>query len=316
MEDNYIEKIYINLNNCDKKIDSNDAKKNMYFSDLARYIANRVFEQTNIEDLIFAISNYEISKKIFDEITKDSIEKFNDEFGCDISLSYEDKMFICKEMIENYREKYSENEIFKLLCDDFELCNLDTYKSVGYVRSLTSNKATEVFAKTLGKISLSSKENYSTLIDDVKLGNIEYAVIPVENSSDGRLNSFRNLVDKAGLYTIMACNIINDKDEKTQYDLVSIKQKGFTQYSNPMIRFRITFDTLDDLSGLLQILNSTKTTLYRLFSLSIFETGRDNSFDVICNIKETDLLLLLCLLKLFYPQFVFCGVFEMKEDLI
>lgn len=307
-----IEIIKNNINLYINNANNNLTKRKMYLSDFTKILKEDITSNLGCDDIFESICKNESVKKIFDDNLKNLYSGLEfTEYEKEV-LKY-DVLFICSELIKDNVKGKTISDIAYYLTDENEIETEQSENIISYVRSVSSNKATEIFAKTLGKITLSPKDNYSQLIEDISNGDISYAVFPVENSNDGRLSSFRNLIERQGLYTILSCSIENERDEKTQFDLVSQKMKIPVKMDNPMFRFRITLNDMNELGTMLSLLEETNTKIYRLFSLTNFDIGRDNSFDIICQIKDSDFPLLITILKLFYPQFVFSGLFDLKE---
>ena len=118
------------------------------------------------------------------------------------------------------------------------------------------------------------------------------------------------MIDKNGLYTILNCSINNGLDDITKFDLVSTHLRILNLNANLFFRFRITFENLADFEKLQNAMTYAKAKIVSIFDISAGESGRENSYDFIYDISNSNIPLRFCILKLIFPQFITCGIYN------
>lgn len=289
-------------------------KRRLHLSDYSKIIKDEILKETGEDNIPDALKNHESAKKIFDGFIEKLPDNYSD--GSDeISFIKEsindcDIFYICSEMLDTYDSVSDKKNAEIYFGNQGQNRKSDKNENfIAYVRGPLSNTATEKFAKVLGNSSPYIKDSYNTLFKDAEELENGYAVIPVENTNDGRLNYFRNMADRNELYTVLSCEVEGAEDVTT-FDLVSSKLKIFDYEGELYLRFRITFDKLDDMRRLQSILAYCNAVSENVFNISAGESSRENSFDFIYNVTNANLMLIYCLLKFMFPQYVTCGIYN------
>ena len=98
-----------------------------------------------------------------------------------------------------------------------EITKAGSHGRLSYVRNRYNDMAYEKFSKIIRNMKFSYVSSFAQACDDVISGNSEYAILPVENSSDGRLFGFYSLLDR---YELRICGVTElDTDDDTASDI-------------------------------------------------------------------------------------------------
>ena len=125
------------------------------------------------------------------------------------------------------------------------------------------------------------EESFADVCRSVYSGVTEYGIVPVENSSDGRLTGLYGLFERYGLYIIMLCEVgSGDGEGYTKFALCSRSMKLLRAGGERILHIRLTLDTAGGLSDLLFCGKYFGASLRRADPVPTAATGRENSFDV------------------------------------
>ncbi len=92
-----------------------------------------------------------------------------------------------------------------------------SHGKISYVRNRYNDEAYESFSRLVRNTKFTYTASFAQACEDVLNGNSEYALLPVENSSDGRLFGFYSLLDR---YELNICGIT---ELETEDPISSIK---------------------------------------------------------------------------------------------
>ena len=107
-------------------------------------------------------------------------------------------------------------------CDSvFELLGLNesaqpgSHGKISYVRNKYNDAAFENFSRVVRNAKLSYAPSFASACEDVVSGLCEYAILPIENSSDGRLFGFYSLLDRYELHICAVTSLETNDDPAT-----------------------------------------------------------------------------------------------------
>lgn len=228
------------------------------------------------------------------------------------TLSLCDAMYFCRAISRFGDRTYTETDVERWLSDgDTVQYTRGGDTRIAFVRGRQANEAFAEFARFIpGGAMPYGEENFSDVCQSVYSGIAEYGIIPVENSSDGRLASFYGMFEKFGLYITMLCEVRSgDGEEYTKFALCSRSVRSLRAGGEKILHIRLTLDSPDELAALLCGGSHYGASLRRAEPVPVSAAGRENSFDVSFCVDGADLAGLICCLKLEYPQFSTVGLY-------
>lgn len=230
-----------------------------------------------------------------------------------------DRLYFCKAISRFDGRKYTEDDALRWLSDGEQTVvpPASGEKRIAFMRSRQANEAFSRFARYIpGGVMPFGEESFADVCRSVYSGATEYGLIPVENSSDGRLVGLYGLFERYGLYITMLCDIASpDGEGYTKFALCSRSPESIKAKGEKILHIRLTLDSPDGLSELLFCGKYFGAFLRRADLIPLSAAGRENSFDVSLCIDNCDLAGLICALKLEYPQFSAVGIYtEIKAE--
>lgn len=228
------------------------------------------------------------------------------------TLSLCDVLYFCREISRFGGKTYAAADAERWLSDG----DIIQYPRAGdvkiaFVRGRQANDAFAEFARYIhGGAMPYGEESFADVCQSVYSGIAEYGIIPVENSSDGRLASFYGMFEKFGLYIIMLCEVMSgDGESYTKFALCSRSVKALMADGEKTLHFRLTLDSPDGITALLYGGRYYGASLRRAEPIPVSAAGRENSFDISFCVDGADLAGFICCLKLEYPQFSTVGLY-------
>ena len=94
-------------------------------------------------------------------------------------------------------------------------------KRVSYLRSPMTDRAFNVFSEKLGTLSAAYGADFRSICEDVYYERSDACILPLENSSDGLLMSFRRPLLKYELYIRAVCDVRQNDDSLITLALLS-----------------------------------------------------------------------------------------------
>ena len=226
-----------------------------------------------------------------------------------------DDLYICKSIASLDGDNYDENDIIRWLLESEEVVSYPIRdKKVSFVRGNQSGRAFECFAKYVPGVLAEYEEDFKSACEAVANGESTYAIVPVENSTDGRLNSFYRLIEKYALSIVLAADIPSDDYENsTKFALVYKSLDVIKANGSKMFEFKITFSEPRELGEVIFAAEYFGATVHKVYSLPLSSGGRENSFDIILDLNDANTAGLLCYLFLEYSQFTAVGIYTLME---
>ncbi len=228
------------------------------------------------------------------------------------TLSLCDALYFCRAISRFGGKAYTAEDAERWLSDgDTAQYSRTGDIKIAFVRGRQANGAFAEFARYIkGGAMPYGEESFADVCQSVYSGAAEYGIIPVENSSDGRLASFYGMFEKFGLYIIMLCEVKSDNGEGyTKFALCSRSVKALRAEGEKILHFRLTLDSPDGLAPLLYGGGYYGASLRRAEPVPFSAAGRENSFDISFCVDGADLAGFICFLKLEYPQFSAVGLY-------
>ncbi len=177
-------------------------------------------------------------------------------------------------------------------------------ETVSYVRSSYADTAYLAFAAAMSGPKVLYGHEFAEVCENVYYNRCAYCLLPVENSSDGRLAGFRGLILKYGLKIVAVCRV---KDAVTEgHTLFALLKKSLVLPDGGGVRF---FEFQAQALDLFSLLASAEACGMRLRGIAS-TAGRPDRYDLVMQIDERGFCGFLSLLHLEYPDFVPLGIYR------
>ena len=205
-------------------------RKFAHLKERAGIIARSLKAKSGVSDIMEAVSHFYESAEIFAEQRgeRQDFTNYFAEANCGAASPLSeisgklDALCLCKYIAEADGTVYGKKDIVSWLCESEEM-PLPTGgdKKVSFVRGNGSGRAFERFAKYVPGVLAEYEEDFRSALEAVANGESTYAIVPIENSLDGRLNSFYRLIEKYVLSIVLTVDIPSDDYESsTKFALV------------------------------------------------------------------------------------------------
>lgn len=180
-----------------------------------------------------------------------------------------------------------------------------------YQKNSFSDSAYLQFAPLLDSSRAAYAHSFTSACEDVYNGICEYCILPLENSSEGRLIGFEKLIDSYGLKIVATCDIIeNETARSTRFALLRRTLLPLLPSADIKSSYlEISFPMSEDptLAELLLAAQLCGLTLYRIHSLP--EAENVYRYHVIFAIGRGSLSTFLLYLSMEIPQYTPIGIY-------
>lgn len=92
--------------------------------------------------------------------------------------------------------------------------------TVVYLKNPLADIAYNNFSKLLQDPRVLYKETFSDVCEEVYYSRVPYCILPIDNSEEGRMTSFGNMIRKYGLKIILTCNVESANGKITRFALL------------------------------------------------------------------------------------------------
>ena len=226
-----------------------------------------------------------------------------------------DEFYICKCISEYDGGEYRKNDIIEWLSENDEQAEPAVRdRRVSFVRGNGPGRAFERFAKYVPGVLAEYEDDFRRALEAVANGETTFAIVPIENSFDGRLNSFYRLMEKYALSIVLAANIPSDDYESsTKFALVYKKLDVIEAEGEDFFECKITLRDPAELADIINAASYFSADVCKVYSLPLSSGGRENSFDIIFGLDGANYAGLFCYLMLKYPHLSPIGVYTLLE---
>lgn len=110
--------------------------------------------------------------------------------------------------------------------------------AIACFKNATFDKAYKALSKHLSYHRIAYYSDFNSVCEAVYDGKADYCVLPVENSTDGRLGGFYNLITKYELFVCLATEILSDDENvKTRFALCGKKTEPLIPHKRETERY-------------------------------------------------------------------------------
>jgi hypothetical protein len=131
-------------------------------------------------------------------------------------FSIRDKVLICRRLMEVLRESgYEPGELL------FPAPAPSDNSVVSYVDNQFSAAAYDIFSSHISGAVPRKYSSFTEMCDSTASGETDACILPIENTSDGKLLSFYSLIDRSDLKISNICDVYSEDDSRrTRYALL------------------------------------------------------------------------------------------------
>lgn len=308
--------IFHNMANLDSEQMSLIERRFAHITELAYALAEKVTEEPFYRDPAFA-SLYKAAA--FRNMTeKYEYPEFNEKllrsFGGRLNVI--ERAYLCAEI---NRLCGSSDPLFYFEKSDSH--DNDEADTVSYLRNYYADEAYNKFSEELKRPQVVYNDDFVGVCEDVYDNRAKLCILPIENTFDGVLNSFRAIISKYELKTVMTCDVTSaDGEGLTKFALLKknveiLPASGGTLYAS----FLLEVSDFD--SELHEISIADILTAAECFGLKLNKLGSHiDSYDAgsVCEAvfraESGDLAGFLCFLQLEAPLFTVSGIYSHIPD--
>ncbi len=232
---------------------------------------------------------------------------------CAEGMNISDKVLLCFAVCEFYEQRNNLNFKFGYMPSVTESVPSEALNKISYMKNKYTDKALSVFSSLLGTNRSSLANSFAISCDEVVSGNCEFALLPVENSTDGVLYSFYSLIEDNELNIFATCEItdIHDEFKSTRFALVCKNPTNVVPRKNHSRYFEFIY-TADDNISVCDILSAAKQCGLRLIlhnSIPIpYKTEEYRGHFIFCA-DNSSLDVYLLFLSVFAVQYISLGIY-------
>jgi hypothetical protein len=302
-------------------------RKFAHLSERANIISRLLKERSCCADILKAVATFDEATEIYEDIKGERpnfslyLDEVNKGAAECLSKSSEilDDLYICK-MIASYdNNSYTKKDLEALICEREgvePISKKETRdKKVSFVRGNQSGRAFEYFAKFVPGVLAEYEEDFKSACESVANGESTYAIVPIENSLDGRLNSFYRLIEKYALFVVLTAEIPSDDYENsTKFALVYKNPDIIEADGKEFFECKLILSRQSELGNIILAADYFGAEVCKVYSLPLSFGGRENSFDIIFSTEGADIAGFFCYLFLEYPHFNTVGFYTSVEE--
>ena len=186
---------------------------------------------------------------------------------------------------------------------------------IACLKNSYTDKAYDRFKHLFYEPSVSYCENFVSVCEEVYYGNANFCILPVENSKEGRLSSFYQLIRKYDLKIVSCCTAHSaNKDDRTKFALLKKSFDFDVLYRDELyFEFFATLDDTDLLSDILSAVTDFGLKIVRVDSLPLEYSDAEYSYDLVIKVEKSRFADFLCYLKIKAPRFVPLGLYDFAD---
>lgn len=245
-------------------------------------------------------------------LSKDSAEKlFRDRaisFGGGEDISGNDLQLLCADISDMCGKKDIDSVLPSLISPPVR--SIGKIIKISLIKSLPSIKAFENFAKVLRGAEAVYGEDFQSMCDGTEDGS--YTVIPIYNTSDGRLNSFYKLIEKYELNIILTTDVLSpDGENNTRFALLGKSPEYIKSSGKSVMEIKITLESASSIGDIVCSAEYFGIETLCIDALPYSFSGRENSYELSFDVSSGDCGGFICYMKLKYPQYYLTGIYTL-----
>ena len=251
---------------------------------------------------------------IFTQNNTPSRDDTSKRFG---GLSTLDKIDFCRSVS---KAKQINQELSQALFGESERISSEAKGRLAYMQNHYTDAAYLIFSKSVPSLRASYFSSFQAVCEEVYTGACEYCILPIENSSDGKLMSFYSMIDKYELKISSVCTVRHsDGQSFTKFALLnkSFLPSGIfnapAAYLNKRsIEIRVSQTSVNDspLDNILLAANACDLRIHRVDSLPLSYNEDLLGYYIVLGINNVDFKTFLTYVAFEYTQCYIVGIYS------
>ncbi len=156
---------------------------------------------------------------------------------------------------------------------------------VVYLKNSLADIAYSTFSKVIKNARVVYAESFSEVCEQVYYSRIPYCILPLENSDDGRMASFANLIRKYDLKIVMTCNVESAVEKVTKFALLKREFSIFhcpdTMNDGDYLEIELNLGTNGSLHNVLEAANMFGYRLCKIDSFPLQYSEKEYYFNIV-----------------------------------
>ncbi len=184
---------------------------------------------------------------------------------------------------------------------------------IAYLKNQLADKAYKSFSKHVQSARVAYPTDFNGVCEAVYYEKADYCILPIENSNDGRLNGFYNLIEKYELFICLCTDVYSP--DASAYTKFALCQKSHSPFSihkrecDYYAELLITPDVENSLSGILFCADFLNVKTIKTECMPAMYSENDyNMYVTFCG-KERDLYRLLMFFALQQVRYSYIGIY-------
>ena len=188
--------------------------------------------------------------------------------------------------------------------------------TVVYLKNPLADIAFNKFSKCLDDARVIYEESFVEVCEEVYYSRQPYCILPVENSEDGRLSGFGNMIRKYELKIVLTCNVESANGRVTKFALLKreLTRIDCPDYLNEgeYLEIGFNFGEEEKLGAVLEAASFFGYKLNKVDSLPIYYSEKEYYFDIVFK-GNGELKKFLLWLELEVPRYEIIGIYTQIE---
>lgn len=177
-----------------------------------------------------------------------------------------------------------------------------------YVKNSYSDYSYNVFSSHLNRAVVSYANDFSSACEEVYYSRAEYCILPVSSSKEGILQSFRNMIDKYDLKTVLKTNCPVG-DDYTEFALLSKNAEVIEMPGDQFIEINTTIPEDNTLGKCLRMIERHAVEIIRIDSVPLKYADNKFSYNILMKNKNKNIGEIIKRLDLYYPGYQLNGIY-------
>ena len=233
----------------------------------------------------------------------------------DIELSASDEMVFFSELCHSDLTPKIKEQLF---IGSSEPTLAGAHSKISYLKNKYNDMAFEYFSRSVANAKPDYASSFTECCENVFDGRCEFCIIPIMNSSDGRLMSFYSLLDR---YELKICETVDFDADGTassiRYARVSRACKEQKERVQKNKRFIFEFSVIDEgmtiFAPLFEAANKASARLIAVDSLPVEYTSHMQKFYFSFSIPQSSALAFRLFVALKHPTYTPIGFYKETE---
>ena len=214
-----------------------------------------------------------------------------------------DRIVFCNILVNNVK-----TPIGQLLLSEIAINEIST---IAYVKNQYSSAALSYFKKHISIKKEHAFRSFNEMCDDIESNVYDDCIIPLENTSNGKLMSFYSIIDRLDMKISTICDIENQNgDQITRYALLRRSVTIPENILNSYLEFSFTVSEHFGIKDLVNVASLMDLELYRIDSIPLQYDESAFVYYPVLQGTIKNLLMFLVFLKLNLTPYNLIGLYD------